>query len=68
MFELRKLNVHKIVQTEKEKDILLTRGYTECTRKEFLEEIDSDKVSDKVEEPDKVSDKVEEKAAKKGKA
>lgn len=58
MFELKKLNVHKIVQTEKEKEILLTRGYSECTRKEFLEKIDSEIV-----EP-----KVEEKAAKKGKA
>ena len=44
MFELKKLNVHKIVQTEKEKEILLTRGYTECTRKEFLEEVSSEKV------------------------
>jgi len=57
MFELKKLNVHKIVQTEKEKETLLTRGYTECTRKEFLEDISSETVAPKVEE----------KAAKKGK-
>ncbi|MBU3098380.1 MULTISPECIES: hypothetical protein [Clostridium] len=64
MFELKKLNVHKIVQTEKEKDMLLNRGYVECIRKEFLENIDSEMVPAKFEEPVKV----EEKEPKKGKA
>lgn len=29
MFELKKLNVHKIVETEKQKDKLTSNGYVE---------------------------------------
>jgi len=40
MFELRKLNVHRIVATEEEKTELISHGYEEVTREEFLEEIE----------------------------
>jgi len=38
MFELSRLNVHRIVASEEEKAKLLAMGYKEVTREEFLGE------------------------------
>lgn len=37
MFELKKLNVHKIVETEKQKDKLLNNGLKEVIKKVVAE-------------------------------
>ena len=39
MFELKRLNVHRIVLTEEEKAQLISQGYEEVTREEFLKEL-----------------------------
>lgn len=39
MFELKKLNVHKMVATEEERDQFISQGYEEMTKEEFLKEI-----------------------------
>ena len=38
MFEMKKLNVHKLVETEEEKEKLLTRGFVEVIEK-VIEEV-----------------------------
>lgn len=43
MFELSRLNVHRIVASEGEKAKLIALGYKEVTREEFLEEVAADK-------------------------
>ena len=43
MFELSRLNVHRIVATKEEKAKLIAIGYKEVTREEFLKEITEDK-------------------------
>lgn len=37
MFELKKLNVHKIVATEEEKEKLLSKGFIELVLKEKID-------------------------------
>lgn len=44
MFELSRLNVHRIVATEEEKAKLIALGYKEVTREEFLKEVAKDEV------------------------
>jgi len=46
MFELSRLNVHRIVASEEEKSKLIEMGFKEVTREDFMEEITSDKVPD----------------------
>lgn len=45
IFELSRLNVHRIVASEGEKVELIALGYKEVTREEFLEEVTADKTS-----------------------